>query len=769
MRAILLPLFILASQLANCQTQWRPIGSDDFNQASYGASVDPAGGRTTRLLVKNGNVYSMNVETVDGCCTYKSWYVLGKYSNGRWQHIETPFFITGSSVLSYSFAVDNNETPYLLLNDPLNGNKATVKKFDGTSWANVGGSAVSSTSSNIMEMAIGPDNLPFIIYKEGIVVKVKKFDGTNWASISSSDFQGLTNAVIKMDSSNMPYVLYTYNSGSNYFSMLKKLNGSAWEEIGITDFAGKGTGLCLDSNNQPYILTDTTLRKFNGASWQTISTPSNITNGGVLAIDTDNNLHLAYRTTLGSLSKSLRKLVGSSWQTLLDSNYFGLPTIFIEGNTLYEEHPELTSYYQIVQKQVGSSWVNLGQQSEMPSLLYHDLSISNGVPIVAFKNGANTLSVKEFISGSWSFIGNPITSETTISNTKIQTDSNGITYVAYLSGSTDTSMTVKKRVGANWEAVGPLNFSLAAETKMDFKINHQNVPHVVYKSGRVQKFNGSSWEFVGGSAFTGEKDVQLAFDSSDVPHIIFSSPLVLKRFNGTNWEEVGTTDLAAFPNVKSPQVTFDSQNNLLIGFVDSSGKVRVLKWNGSAWEAFGSAITTNVSFISRNFLKLTVDLNGVPIIMFNKGYNNFRDMVNVYKFNGTDWEIVGNPNFSSAQAEYGNIIFSAENVPIVSYSDPTVRGIYCKFYGEENALSTTDNGQAAINKSLVISPNPVTTTFQLNLSEEIQTVDIFDLTGKKVLSDIGKKDIDISPLQSGLYLVKVKTDTGNYTGKIVKQ
>lgn len=794
MKPVILLFLFLASQIMNGQSQWRPIGADDFNQASYGVIQNDQTNNLAgfRLSVRNGNVYSMNVERQSNYSGTPNWYVMGKYSNGDWQHIETPFFTNDAGqACVYSFAVDGNETPYFFFDNSTNHNSPTVKKFDGTSWINVGSGQIGTNASyNIKEMVIGSDNLPFVMYKEGIGVSVKKFNGTDWITFPVSDLQiqNLVGAKIKLDSNNIPYVLYTYyNTGGNYFCGLRKFNGSGWDEVGITDFPGKGTGFCLDSNNQPYVFADTILRKFDGTSWQTItapSIPSYTFIGGIVETDADNNLYALMTKSIATYDKYLYKLVGGTWQLWGNFSSFQPISVFIEGNTIYEEHGTVSSGYPLVQKKVGSLWQKLGEESEMVDTYtfasseantrkYHDLSIRNGIPVTAFKNKQDKLSVREFVSGAWAVVGSPSISEQYISNAKIETDSNGVTYVAYLnfisatSTETASTMTVKKRVGNNWELVGPLNFSQPAEAKMDFKINHQNVPHVVYKSGRVQKFNGTSWEFVGGSAYSGEKDVQLVFDNNDQPYMIYDSGLTVKRFNGTSWEELGTANLTAFQNSKYPQIACDSGNNILIGFIDIAKKIHVLKWNGTIWEQLGNDIDASVTTASNGFLKLSIDQNDVPFVLFSRS-NSFRNLVNLYKFNGTTWELMGEPNFSASEVSEGNILFTETNVPIVTYTSfPYGYGIFSKFYGESNALHTNDQ-QLITHKSLVISPNPVSSTFSISLKEEIHTIDIFDLTGKKVFSGGGSNEVDITSLQSGLYLIKVKTDTGNYTGKIVK-
>lgn len=762
MKNIILIVCFLVFSMMNGQTIWRSVGPDDYNQASYGTTNGSSDAiKNSRLATKNGNVYLMNLELG---ATSKVWFVMSKFSNGKWQHIDTPFLFTPSTQVEFSFEVDNNEVPYLFLGDPLNGDKASVKKYNGTDWVDLGGAPVSTVAATPLTMTVGSDNLPFVIYREGNVVKANKFNGSTWDAIPTSDLDGLYTAVVKTDHNNVPYVLYN--------GFLKKFNGTGWDEVGITGFSSTGLSMCFDTQNHPYVVVGNSIRKFDGVSWQTLPSLPSVYSSVTLAIDADDNLFAAYTNTF-LLDRNIQKFVGGLWQSWGSFSSYGPLAISIDGNTVYEQHTKNTNF-PAVQKRTGSIWEMLGVESELRSatnqiINFNDLAIYNGLPVVCYKN--YKLAVKESdANGVWGNVGATAISEESIYNTKLETDSDGNLFVAYLNiiPNTNTSrVTVKKRVGSNWELVGPLNFSLDCTSKLDFKINHQNVPYVVYKSGRVQKFNGTSWEFVGGSAYAYDRDLQMTFDNNDQPYIIYQgdSGPIIKKFNGASWEEVGTQSLSAFTNIREPRIIVDASNNIVIAFVDAAQKIFVMKWNGTAWVQLGSEIETNAG-IGNNFLSLAIDHNDVLHIMFNRMYNGYRKMANVYKFNGTGWDSLGSPDFSSGDVNEGKIEFTNSNVPVVSYS--SLNGIYVKYYGNENALLSTKQQQIAAVNAIVISPNPVTSFFSVKADDKIETIDIFDLTGKKVFSSSETEELNISSLKSGLYLIKMKTSTGIYSEKIFK-
>ena len=65
-------------------------------------------------------------------------------------------------------------------------------------------------------------------------------------------------------------------------------------------------------------------------------------------------------------------------------------------------------------------------------------------------------------------------------------------------------------------------------------------------------------------------------------------------------------------------------------------------------------------------------------------------------------------------------------------------------------------------------PNPVENKLFINSKETLNKVEIFNLLGKKVLSTTNTKSIDVSSLSKSVYLVKISSDKGISTKKLVK-
>jgi hypothetical protein len=75
--------------------------------------------------------------------------------------------------------------------------------------------------------------------------------------------------------------------------------------------------------------------------------------------------------------------------------------------------------------------------------------------------------------------------------------------------------------------------------------------------------------------------------------------------------------------------------------------------------------------------------------------------------------------------------------------------------------------------SFKIYPNPVSTKLYIETSNllDINSIQVFYVNGKSLLNeyDSNTNFLDVSPLKSGVYFVKIETNSGNYFQKIIKR
>lgn len=136
------------------------------------------------------------------------------------------------------------------------------------------------------------------------------------------------------------------------------------------------------------------------------------------------------------------------------------------------------------------------------------------------------------------------------------------------------------------------------------------------------------------------------------------------------------------------------------------------------------------------------------------------DLFSLLLNNGQNSKITGfdstnNPNLSCIQVD--NAAYSAANWP---NKNPEA------IYSEDCSLSLSVKN---ISKSSIqIYPNPVKDKFIINTNYKIETVEIYSQTGQ-LLKTAKSKEINISNLPKGNYIVNIKTDKDNIIQKIIKE
>jgi hypothetical protein len=112
---------------------------------------------------------------------------------------------------------------------------------------------------------------------------------------------------------------------------------------------------------------------------------------------------------------------------------------------------------------------------------------------------------------------------------------------------------------------------------------------------------------------------------------------------------------------------------------------------------------------------------------------------------------------SSLAASFGDSNFNIDDLKI--YSGAL----------SDSQISTLSNEEFNVNNlKLSMYPNPATNLLNIDIENELELVEIYSLQGQKVLSGFDKQ-IDISGLSSGMYMVRVQdVDGGVGTQKIIK-
>ncbi|MCP5173471.1 MAG: T9SS type A sorting domain-containing protein, partial [Moraxellaceae bacterium] len=87
--------------------------------------------------------------------------------------------------------------------------------------------------------------------------------------------------------------------------------------------------------------------------------------------------------------------------------------------------------------------------------------------------------------------------------------------------------------------------------------------------------------------------------------------------------------------------------------------------------------------------------------------------------------------------------------------------------GIDSICLTTGIDENTFTPIIFIYPNPAQNTINIETSESIKMISIIDMTGKIILRESNSNQLHLPDLQNGLYLIKIETEYGYLTRKII--
>ncbi len=248
-----------------------------------------------------------------------------QYVGSSWIAVGSALSTNSATYVSLAFAPDG--APHVAYMDG-SYNKATVKKYSGGSWSELGNGGISAGSADYISLAFAPDGTPYLAYQDnGGTATVMKYSGS-WSTLSGTglsngyQYENSTYTTLAITPDGSIYLTYKYDDGQgNYTVTVKKYDGTlSWLSVGTTPPASSNQYSYITSAIAPdstlYIAfqdnnhNGATVRKFDGTSWSTVGS-AGLSAGTVsytsLAFSPNGIPHLAYQDAFNSSKATVMK------------------------------------------------------------------------------------------------------------------------------------------------------------------------------------------------------------------------------------------------------------------------------------------------------------------------------------------------------------------------------------------------------------------------------------------------------------------------------
>jgi len=317
----LLIVFVLTATFTVIRAQtWNIVGTAGFSaaEADFTSIALDAGGTPYVVFKDFGNGGKATVM---------------KYNGSSWIPVGSAGFSL-SNVAFTSIAIDGSGTPYVVYEDYGNGQKATVMKYTGSAWVDIGSPGFSPGGTAYNTIAIDRTGTPYVIFQDDLTsspqkATVMKFNGSSWVNVGIPDFSGASaySTSIAFNSSGVPYVVYGDYSVSGKASSMK-FDGTSWVPVGTLGFsAGETYESCvaIGANDTPYVVYQdwttsykASVMRFNGSSWVTTGTAgfsAGEANFTSIAVGTNDTPFVVYQDGGYSQKATSMKYNGTNWIT----------------------------------------------------------------------------------------------------------------------------------------------------------------------------------------------------------------------------------------------------------------------------------------------------------------------------------------------------------------------------------------------------------------------------------------------------------------------
>ncbi len=271
--------------------EWVNVGDSNFSAGSWAAYTSLA------FSPKDGQPYVAYEDCCYGVDSGKATVM--KFDGINWINVGNAGFSIGNEVDYINLAFSPLDSlPYVAFSSWWYWFKATVMKFNGTNWVNVGNAGFSTAEADWVCFAFSPSGEPYVAYKDWALINnyvsykatVMKFDGTSWVNVGNARFSDgeADNLSIAFSPSGQPYVAYA-DDGNSEKATVMKFDGSNWVNVGNAGFTPHGvytTSIAFSPTGEPYIAYEdwtytgkAIVMKFDGTNWVYVGSPTGFSAG----------------------------------------------------------------------------------------------------------------------------------------------------------------------------------------------------------------------------------------------------------------------------------------------------------------------------------------------------------------------------------------------------------------------------------------------------------------------------------------------------------
>ncbi|MBW7876280.1 MAG: cadherin repeat domain-containing protein [Candidatus Cloacimonetes bacterium] len=299
-------------------------------------------------------------------------------------------------------------------------------------------------------------------------------------------------------------------------------------------------------------------------------------------------------------------------------------------------------------------------------------------------------------------------------------DNNDFPWVGFVDGANGNRATVMQFDGGSWTGVGAAGFS-SSPAQFSFALSPTSTPYVAYSNSSsgtsrisVQKYDGTTWIFVGDTYIRQESDVSMDFPAIAIapdgaPYVLYrhnqagvhEQVASVMKYDGTTWAQVGIIGFSGSSgthNIYDPFITVRADGVPVISYRDRGSpgfdRASVLYFDGVSWEPFGQLGLSEGGAMD---VKVALDSKGWPWVSYKEQI--YADSAVVKRFDGSSWLPVGAPAITDGSADFLHIAITSEDVPLIAYrqagnSKPAVKMAesFLRYVVAENSSFSTTIG-----------------------------------------------------------------------------